>query len=123
MTWRLEEAFARCTRIPTQMAIEKYGMLGGFIDTEGLKQLGYFFLTEDVLDDVVAVLVLDEGLEDGEDLRQDSRPLVLPHLLQQPLNHPAPVRITAQLGDLHRDTVIILIGRRDCQARFSLVGG
>jgi hypothetical protein len=59
--------------------------------------------TEDVLHDVVAVLVLDEGLQDDEDLGQDGRPLVRPRLLQQSLDHAATVRITAQLGDLHRE--------------------
>jgi hypothetical protein len=38
--------------------------------------------------------------------------MIRPRLLQQSLDHAATVRITAQLGDLHRKNWLIPIGRR-----------
>ncbi len=66
-----------------------------------------------MLDDVISVLVLNEGLERSEDLRQHCGPLVGVHVLQDPLDDAATVRVTAQLSylDTKKHTFMIVRDR------------
>ena len=55
---------------------------------------------EDVLHHVVAVLVLDQGLDVCVELLQDGGGLLGRAVLQDPLDHPAPVRVGRQVEHL-----------------------